>query len=82
MAFGLVALMASFGVESFLADCLAVGQEVVERVPTGKFEICGSFELVGADAVLTRAAMRAAMSLLLQPTLCRRFRKDCIVSTC
>ena len=66
VAFGLVALMASFGVESFLADCLAVGQEVVERVPTGKFEISvasrmhkaicwnpvswGSFELVGADA--------------------------------
>ena len=39
LAFGSIALMASSGVESFLADCLAVGQEVVERVPAGKFDV-------------------------------------------
>ena len=39
VAFGLLALMASSGVKSFSADCLAVGEEVVERAPTGKFNI-------------------------------------------
>ena len=58
--------MASAGGESFSADCLALGQEVAERVPAGKFDISvalrmhqvicwirvsqGSLELVGADA--------------------------------
>ena len=38
VAFGSIALMASSGVESFLAKYLAVVQEVVERVPAGKFD--------------------------------------------
>ena len=39
IAFGAIVLMASAGGESFLADCLALGQLVAERVPAGKFDI-------------------------------------------
>ena len=38
--------------------------------------------ILAAMLAATRAMMRAAMSLLLPPTLCRRLRKDCNVSTC
>ena len=38
-AFRSHALMASFGVESFLEGCLAMGEEVVGRAPAGNFDI-------------------------------------------